>query len=225
MMPPIRDWVLRFLNDHQLRFRPTDFPATGTIENREFVRLWMTAFADESVSEREAQAASAKLGTNPPRFRNDHLPAVIAIVRQARKTAPSRTLDARQEAETASRSCLRCGPGIDNPWAKAMGRVHVFHRRYRGQPVLMMANQWGATREVAVQTMAYCICPYGRWLKDHAGPDDPTPDLQDVIDGRLNGWLDREPVLASDVSLPARDKPAAGPDTTLPRSRPGALVQ
>lgn len=77
-------WITEFLAAHRLRFNPGDWPARGTLENKEFVRLWIEAFKDEDVSEQEANTASIRLGTAPPRFRLDHLPAVIAVIRQSR---------------------------------------------------------------------------------------------------------------------------------------------
>lgn len=83
-MPPVNSWISDFLQAHQLRFKPTDFPVAGTEDNKQFVRMWMTAFKDEQVSEAEAELASIKLGIDPPKFRIDHLPKIMATIRKLR---------------------------------------------------------------------------------------------------------------------------------------------
>jgi hypothetical protein len=85
MMPPIKSWIGPFLTRHRMRFDDADWPATGTEANRQNVLLWLAALNAHLVTEDEADAASLALGTVPPQYRKDHIPALIGMVEKLRQ--------------------------------------------------------------------------------------------------------------------------------------------
>ena len=131
LTPDPKDWLQRFLRLHRDRFAPDDWPTVGNNDYLEFGRLWLAAFRDEAVHESEANEASLKLGPNPPRFRPDHLPAVMKMIRQMRgqfletsndpKLAETQRLTgAKRIATDQSRRCQYCSPnGIADRRARA----------------------------------------------------------------------------------------------------------
>jgi hypothetical protein len=85
MTPPIKSWIGPFLTRHRLRFDCADWPQPGTEANRQNVLLWLAALNAHLVTEAEAEAASLALGTVPPQFRIDHIPALIGMVVKLRQ--------------------------------------------------------------------------------------------------------------------------------------------
>lgn len=81
----VRDWIMDFLHRHRARFGPHDWPAPGSEEFAEFLHGWLNAFSRHSITREEADAASLKLVECPPRYRNDHLPALITSVEITRQ--------------------------------------------------------------------------------------------------------------------------------------------
>lgn len=92
----IEDWLTGFLDRHRMRFAPHDWPQPETEEDDAFMGLWLRAFTAHATVEDEADEASADLGPTPPRFRNDHLPAVLEGIKALRIR--------RAEAESARRA-------------------------------------------------------------------------------------------------------------------------
>ena len=63
----VKDWIMGFLDRHQARFAPHDWPADGAAEEwREFTKGWITALALRQVTEAEADDASSRLAARPP---------------------------------------------------------------------------------------------------------------------------------------------------------------
>jgi hypothetical protein len=83
-MPPAKTWIMDFLKAHRMRYAIDDFPDFGTIDSREFVKLWLYQFDSNHVTEAEAHDASVALGATPPGFRPDHIPAIMGMIRRAR---------------------------------------------------------------------------------------------------------------------------------------------
>lgn len=184
----VRDWIKGFLKDHKARFDPNDWPVDdATEELAEFVRGWVTAFNLKEVSEEEAKTASRRLVLNPPSWRREHIPMVVAAVMDIRAErnrsqgiAPGGTLEASRRA---SRQCPHCcGDGLTSvyhPWPS------VEHR-------------------IAPTAAAYCVCPAGRHIKKiHAEQDADL--LRHIVDFDhvLNGasvYLAEHPSVAGIVA-------------------------
>lgn len=86
----VDDWLFDFLERHRKRYRPFDWPEPGSDEDLLFAEVWSHAFRRDGVAEREADDASIALGPTPPRYRSDHLPAILRAVRQGREERATR---------------------------------------------------------------------------------------------------------------------------------------
>jgi hypothetical protein len=82
--PRIRNWVGDFLGRHRARFNPADWPEAGCDEWYEYVKGWIKAFALKAITEAEADEASQHLTLVPPKWRLDHIPAVVRQVEALR---------------------------------------------------------------------------------------------------------------------------------------------
>jgi hypothetical protein len=175
----IRDWIVGFLLRHRARLAPPDWPAASAAEEwLEFIKGWVTALALKEVTEAEADLASQRLAANPPNWRREHIPAVLAGVEAIRKEqgSPAAVATNREGAEAASRACERCGGG---------GLATVWH------PLPDDTTQSPRT------TAAYCVCQAGRWVENVHRTAYPEVrkrfvDLADVLAGR-SAWLVDEP--------------------------------
>lgn len=194
-MAKIKDWVDDFLERHRRRFNPFDWPEPGSEEGIDYARMWLDAFLRERVREQEADAASIRLGTNPPRFRNDHIPNVMAEVKAMREVAAA-TASAgviADSLETAKRQSAQCG------WCDGHGMRQVFHPRYKGSQVIMIDREddRGEVRKrpTAARVAAHCICPLGRYMRAKTDDDNRPriPDLQRVLEGR-SLWMAHDPM-------------------------------
>jgi hypothetical protein len=89
-------WIDKFLTRYRRRFDPHDWPSDGD-DWFEFVAGWVAAFRKHRVAEGEANAAAVTLAEYPPRYRNEHLPALLTLVRSNRPAAdaPGRALAER----------------------------------------------------------------------------------------------------------------------------------
>ena len=90
MLPDVDDWLVNFLERHAKRYRPFDWPTLDTDEGILFLEVWSRALRDANVNEADADEASIRLGSEPPRYRSDHLPAVLKAVREIRAERSSR---------------------------------------------------------------------------------------------------------------------------------------
>ena len=156
-MAKVRDWIGGFLVAHSERFKPADWPRSGTPELRQFTSDWLRAMAvlDPPATLDEATTASESLLLTPPDFRRQHIPAIVAAIKARRAaTAPGRPAatscpdPAQVEARERSRDCPECrGTG----WAQRFVLWHSIRRPF------------------AVDL--FCRCAYGRWHKAH-DPDE-----------------------------------------------------
>jgi hypothetical protein len=85
MKADVDDWLFDFLGRHRARYRPWDWPEPGSEEEVYFLQVWSVAFRKLDASEGEADDASISLGATPPKYRADHLPAVLRAIEAARK--------------------------------------------------------------------------------------------------------------------------------------------
>ena len=76
-------WIDRYMGRYRARFDPHDWPRDPD-EMAEFTAVWVAAFERRGVEEGEANAAMMRLAECPPSFRNQHLPAILEIVREMR---------------------------------------------------------------------------------------------------------------------------------------------
>ena len=201
-MSLIKDWLPDFLTRHCSRLRPGDWPEIGTEDEREFTRIWFAAFLAERVTEREADTASVRLGTRPPAFAREHLPAVMCEVfalREANaKTECNEVPATREAAERASRDCGHCS---------GSGQVRVYHPSRTGDGPIVVRDFRGREWRRPSAVVAHCSCPMGRWLRAcirASAPDllQRIPDFIEVVGGRSR-WL------AEDPSIDAESEPSA----------------
>src|SRR5262245_15512746 len=130
-------------------------------QDEDLVLGWAAAFARSGWSVEELQDATAFLATRaPPRFREDHLAALVARLRWARQR-----LDANGQRVEESRcpDCRRCG---------GSGRCSVPSR-----PQMRRGPWRGGTEAV------YCVCAAG----DHARMRGAPGDNLDVYERDVPG--------------------------------------
>ena len=173
----VKDWIMGFLDRHQARFAPHDWPADGATEEwREFTKGWITALALRQVTEAEADDASSRLAARPPAWRREHIPAILEAIEAIRqeRSGPAPQAMTRERVEHESKAAAHCGGG---------GLTSVWHPR--PDPIA----------KVPETLAAYCICPMGRWIerihRDHF-PDVRARwiDLADVLAGRSEWRID-----------------------------------
>ncbi len=70
------DWFPTFFNRHRQRFE-ANWPSPDSDEESVLADLWLHHIRRKRVTEDEAENASLALGIHPPKFRNDHLPALM----------------------------------------------------------------------------------------------------------------------------------------------------
>lgn len=137
------DWVPAFIAMHRDRFDPHDWPAADSAKYEAMVEDWAVALAAERVTDAEARRASRRLVAKPPRYRRDHLPAILAAVRRMRADHDTRAASL-DEAKRLAAACERCG---------GHGWVSV----YDPDP------NYEARRPYAVAVA--CVCAYGAWIR------------------------------------------------------------
>jgi hypothetical protein len=153
MKPLVKDWISGFLDRHRARFNPPDWPDPETGEWVEYVKGWITAFATKQISEAEADEASRLLVLTPPRWRQDHIPALVSAVLTVRgqKSATDR---ARSEP------AYNPDPGFDE---RALARWQSMTDGER--------ERW--LRLVDERTPSFARTPYSRTLLAMAWAEDP----------------------------------------------------
>jgi hypothetical protein len=103
----------------------------------------------------------------------------------------------REAAQAASREC---------PYCCASGLATIWHQDFRGNAVEFVEG-----RERLRRTVAYCVCPSGRWMlvrhqKHCRDIYIRVHDLYDVMTGRVRGWGVDDPRPSPD--LPQSDMTA-----------------
>jgi hypothetical protein len=168
-MALVKDWINGFLARHKVRFDPHDWPESPE-EFREFARMWVTALATAQATEAEADAASVQLAGSPPQYRRDHIPAVLAVIKERRAQAGGSAASDRESARSESKGCPHCG---------GEGLATVYHP--------------APSRELRVPATvaAHCSCPHGRFMRRKVGQGEGGEGLLRRIPdlANLRGWL------------------------------------
>ncbi len=102
MMTP--DELTRFLDRHRIRYAPHDWPDPESEDYGLFIEVWIHAFLKADVNYEDAEQASVELGAKPPRFRSDHLPAILEGVREIEH---QRSVGRQSMANQAWREAMR----------------------------------------------------------------------------------------------------------------------
>ncbi len=94
----------------------------------------------------------------------------------------------RDEVTELSRSCPHCHGG---------GHAVVYDPDYTGIRYIAVTTSDGRVTRRTTQTVAYCVCPAGRWVMIRQQKTCPdmyrrTHDLHDVLAGRTR-WLTKDP--------------------------------
>jgi hypothetical protein len=97
-------WFLLWFDRHTHRFQRSDWPVLGSEEQANFCLGWIDAFDHLSVTPGEAEAASCRLQARAPRCRDDHLGALLDLVRMARvESLPRNSVSRAEHAAYESR--------------------------------------------------------------------------------------------------------------------------
>lgn len=172
------DWFADWLAFHLLLHRDAmRLPTLASEAGDATYQAWFDALASHRVSREGADAASRRLVTEPTRYANEHFPRLLAFAIEATRLAQASTgqrvghdLSTAEGARAASARCVRCG---------GTGLASVEH--------------WDpphcATVRQPATAAAYCVCAYGRWIKqnhrEHAKDVAlRMPDLDDAINRR-----------------------------------------
>ena len=157
----IQDWLPHYLGRLFESFAPHDWPQPDTVGWQHFVEDFHRAFARNGVSEAEADLARSLLVEDPPRFKTDYIPKIVAAVKTLRDAsvtggsapAPPLVLPPARIVEE-SRGCPECHaeaargkPAGPTGWARRRMTWHSIPR--------------------PVWVDLFCRCPYGRWRINH----------------------------------------------------------
>lgn len=123
MMQP---WIIAFMRVHCERFNPPDWPTEPDALAR-FAFDWSEAFGKIGATEAEAMAASRLLTTrpNPPEFRREHIPRVVAAVLAVRgPSGPPATLPTDPASDAQAEAAWRALDDVER---------HVWRDRVRAR--------------------------------------------------------------------------------------------
>lgn len=192
------NWLAEFLEWHRSRFDPFDWPAPDSDEYVEYMIDWQKAFEGEDVSEDEARRASRRLSLAPPKYRREHLPALLAVLAAMRSARVSPTGEplSRDAAKAASYRC---------EWCSGEGQLTLWHpdpsTRLRIPPTVG----------------AHCVCQHGRFIRSKIAQSKDgeyllkrIPDFAFVLSGGT-GWLTSEQFHGVEAWSPPSRASSAGP--------------
>ncbi len=186
-----KEWLSMFLERHKVRNPRNDWHAPDSDAGREMWRGYLDGFIGAKVKKSEADAASVRIadGDDPPRFVEDHLPALLAQIEWNRGV-----LAATREAPTVVTEKPATPTAVDCPHCRGHGLVTVFHPGYGGLPIVDVVGAGGEVRQIPGRVSAHCVCPVGRWMR--ARTEEATlpriPDLAPVVEGRSR-WTMHDP--------------------------------
>lgn len=209
-MALVREWLPDFLDRHRARHKPHDWPPEDSDAYAVFMKGWISHLSLKEATEAEADAASERLMLSPPRWQQEHLPAVIRVIEEFRTQATAGT--DRDSAALASRGCCQChGVGLTVVWDR--------------QP------RPGSPETVS----AHCTCPLGRWMRQNtaAAEVQRIPDAADA--GRagsrwrldpldMDEWSDRVNLEHFSPADLIREWTSAAAPSRRPRPRPALAV-
>lgn len=163
-------WISEFMAAHRERFDPHDWPPGDSEKYAHMVEDWAAAFASEKITEPEARRASRRLVAKPPKYKREHLPAILNAIRHMRTAGETKaaTLD---EAKRLAAECPRCdGHG----W------------------VIVYDPAPGSAAKRPKSIAATCVCALGRHSRECYGSSRVSretlkriPDLADILAGRV----------------------------------------
>lgn len=186
-MAYLQDWVEMFLSKHKLRYKPHDWPMEDSEEWGEFVKLWVGAFASHRISEDEADLASMRLATKPPRWQREHIPAVVNEVLASRPVAFGPVPGEREEAQRQSKDCKYCGGN---------GLTTAYHPLYRGVSIVDVTDQYGEVIRRVVKAACHCVCQHGRWIRSKVDDESRKRTIDgDMIRVRRSDWSFDDPTV------------------------------
>ena len=224
-MEHVRRWLNTAMLMHMERFHIEDWPQPGTDAHTDMVRLWAYHLTKENISERDFDFGSRELIHNEPKKGHQHLGAIIAAVKRLRREKASTSVQGSVEhAALASTTCPYCTeehPIHGGP--VATGHVTIYHPLYRGSRILTPEDDPRIKRPVAAIVVVPCVCALGLFLRSRTGDPGPNAErtawtLQDVLDGRLKGWVLRDPT--DSQRPPTPPDPGGKKKTTAPTSTP-----
>lgn|GEM_PF-3924936 len=168
----IEQWFFRWLDHHQFLHPNRGWVTTGHPDAFTFYVGWMECFTRMGATEEICNAASKRMQENPPRFLNEHMPAIKLAIAEVRReqqassvSSPDQPSREQLKASLDSHSCPECdGTG----WA--LRQAH-----------------WPSLRWTPRVCM-FCRCPHGRWRKRN------DPDLSGS-DGRNYDDLQAHPAI------------------------------
>jgi hypothetical protein len=205
-MNPVYVWVPAFVRGHVKRHDCADrFPKEGSDDERDLHIDWLRCFQQQTVSEKEAIAASRLLVRDPPGPRHEHLPAILREIARARGETAKKDDPvhmSREAALAASASCPYCRESTPQSRGERVptGWKTVFHPLYNGSgtlspeddPIVKEGKPSRIKRTIAARVNLTCVCPMGHWVLARQPPDElgrKVWTLHDVLEGRLN-WKD-----------------------------------
>jgi hypothetical protein len=182
----VKIWLSEFLDRYKLIHAPREWPETGSDEWKAFAKMWLLAFSARNVTQVEADAATIRLGLNPPQWRREHIPAMLLAIEEIRQAAALQAVpDDRDTAFAQSKSCEYCS---------GEGQVIVFHPAYNGSRVAEFRGRNGEVKRGPSTTVAHCVCPMGRWMRGKTAGEmlGRIVDLKDIFNG-LSRWVLDDP--------------------------------
>ena len=208
----VDEWFFQWLEYHQMLHRNRQWIRSENPNAPEIYAGWIESFERIGATSELAHRASRRLQENPPKFLNEHLPAIRHAIFELRKSesttatqGPERATPDQVQAAIESHECPECdGTG----WA----RRQAYWPSLRWSPFVDM----------------FCRCPHGRWRKitdadlrtDGRNYDDlqawPSlwnPDLTFPL------WSNR-PVKPESIAIPETE----GKWHYLPPSRPAPVA-
>jgi hypothetical protein len=188
-MDRVEGWIGDFYVKHADRCPREDWPDAGTEAESSFIEAWKHAFVTRGVEHRFADLASLEMASDPPKFLDQHLPALVKASLELRRREDAGRGVAEvaatvEAARLASRDCPDCeGSGL------AIRHVHP--------DILGRAVTFGGGEAPAGSAVAYpCSCPLGRFvargLRQPGQQADPlTVDQYPTLRARPVRWSDR----------------------------------
>lgn len=166
----VDDWFGLFIMSHMARFPREDWPAEMSQDASEFFGAWRHQFILKGLTEDVATRASLDLAGEPPRWKADHLPAILKAAAEVRRQLEPQTSaeSPLEDARIASRDCPDC---LGNGSA-----VRYVHPEILGKLVTVGGNEVPIGGSVAIP----CSCPLGRHVARGLAPEGrPSPPTID----------------------------------------------
>lgn len=161
----VDDWFGLFIMAHMARFPREDWPAEMSQDASEFFGAWRHQFVIKGLTEDVATRASLDLAGDPPRWKADHLPAILKAAAEVRRQLePQSSAESPlEDARMASRDCPDC---LGNGSA-----VRYVHPEILGKLKTAAGNPVPIGGSVSIP----CSCPLGRHVARGLAPEGRQP--------------------------------------------------